>query len=110
VLAGLAAAALAGGLVATRAGRDGWAFAGTAVAIGLTVATLFTTLYPDVLPSTISAANSLTVHNAASTPYTLKIMTWVAAAFAPVVLLYQGWTYWVFRRRISVADIPGGSH
>jgi cytochrome d ubiquinol oxidase subunit II len=110
VLAGAAALALVLGLVATWRGRDGWAFTGTAAAIGLTVAALFTTLYPDVLPSTISAANSLTVHNAASSPYTLKIMTGVAAAFTPIVLLYQGWTYWVFRRRIGVADIPGGSH
>ncbi|MEN3309156.1 MAG: cytochrome bd ubiquinol oxidase subunit [Micromonosporaceae bacterium] len=111
--AGLAVAAvlaLAGGLLATRAGRDGWAFTGTAAAIGLTIAALFTALYPDVLPSTINPADSLTVHNAASSPYTLKIMTWVAAAFTPIVLLYQGWTYWVFRRRIGVADIPGGPH
>ena len=44
--------------------------------------------------------------NAASTPYTLKIMTWVAAVFTPIVLAYQGWTYWVFRRRLGVTDIP----
>jgi cytochrome d ubiquinol oxidase subunit II len=51
-------------------------------------------------------AHSLTVFNAASSPYTLKIMTGVAVLLTPVVLLYQGWTYWVFRRRISVKDIP----
>jgi cytochrome d ubiquinol oxidase subunit II len=49
---------------------------------------------------------SLTVTNASSTPYTLKIMTWVAVAFTPVVLLYQGWTYWVFRRRLAVEHLP----
>jgi cytochrome d ubiquinol oxidase subunit II len=109
-LAAAAVLALAGGLLATRAGRDGWAFTGTALAIGLTVAALFTGLFPDVLPATNDPANGLTVHNAAAGPYTLKIMTWIAAAFAPVVLLYQGWTYWVFRRRIGVSDIPSGSH
>jgi cytochrome d ubiquinol oxidase subunit II len=106
VLAVLAAAALVAGLVANRAGREGRAFLGTAAAIALAVATLFAALFPNVLPSTIDSANSLTVDNASSTPYTLKIMTWVALAFTPIVLLYQSWTYWVFRRRIGVRDIP----
>ncbi|HEU4422345.1 MAG TPA: cytochrome d ubiquinol oxidase subunit II [Pilimelia sp.] len=109
VTAGLALAAvvaLAAGLAASRAGRDGWAFLGTAGAIGLTVAALFTALYPYVLPSTLDPAGGLTVDNAAASPYPLKIMTWLAAACAPVVLLYQGWTYWVFRRRIGVDHIP----
>ena len=107
--AGLAVAAivaLLAGLVATRRRRDGLAFLGTASAIGLTVAALFTGLYPNVLPSTLDPAGGLTVGNAASSPYTLKIMSWVAVAFAPLVLLYQGWTYWVFRRRIGVHHIP----
>ncbi|BCB91887.1 cytochrome d ubiquinol oxidase subunit II [Phytohabitans suffuscus] len=106
VLAVLAAAALVAGLAANRAGREGWAFVGTAAAIALSVATLFSALYPNVLPSISDSANSLTVDNASSTPYTLKIMTWVALVFTPVVLLYQGWTYWVFRRRVDVRDIP----
>jgi cytochrome d ubiquinol oxidase subunit II len=59
-----------------------------------------------VLPSTISAADSLTVHNASSTHYTLTVMSWVALVFTPFVLLYQGWTYWVFRRRVSPEHIP----
>jgi cytochrome bd ubiquinol oxidase subunit II len=101
VLAAAAVAALAGAVVANRAGREGWAFAGTAAAIGLTVAALFTALYPAVLPSTSDPAGTLTITNAASAPYTLKIMTWVAAIFAPVVLIYQGWTYWVFRKRLA---------
>ena len=74
--------------------------------IAAAVATLFIALYPNVLPSTLDPANSLTVTNAASTPYTLKIMTWVAVVFTPVVLLYQGWTYWVFRKRLRASDIP----
>ncbi|MDW5325813.1 cytochrome d ubiquinol oxidase subunit II [Plantactinospora sp. KLBMP9567] len=105
-LAVAAALALAGALAATRARREGWAFVGTAAAIGLTVAALFAALFPTVLPSTTDPAGTLTVDNAASSAYTLKVMTWVAALFAPVVVAYQGWTYWVFRKRIGVANIP----
>ncbi|AVT28738.1 cytochrome d ubiquinol oxidase subunit II [Plantactinospora sp. BC1] len=105
-LAVAAALALAGTLAATRVRREGWAFVGTAAAIGLTVATLFAALFPNVLPSTTDPAGTLTIDNAASSPYTLKVMTWVAAFFTPVVLAYQGWTYWVFRKRIGVANIP----
>jgi len=106
VTAVCAALALVGGLLANRAGREGWAFLGSAVAIGLAVVTLFVALFPDVMPSTISDANSLTTTNAASTAYTLRIMTWVAVIFTPIVLAYQSWTYWVFRRRIGVQHIP----
>jgi cytochrome d ubiquinol oxidase subunit II len=101
-----AALTLVGGLLAALRGREGWAFLGTFVAIAAAVAGLFAALFPDVMPSTLDAAFSLTTTNAAATPYTLTIMTWVAALFTPVVLLYQGWTYWVFRRRISTAHIP----
>ncbi|MEE6260003.1 cytochrome d ubiquinol oxidase subunit II [Plantactinospora sonchi] len=105
-LAVAAAPALAAAVAATRVRREGWAFAGTAAAIGLTVATLFAALFPNVLPSTGDPAGTLTVTNAASAGYTLKIMSWIAVFFTPVVLLYQGWTYWVFRKRIGVANIP----
>jgi cytochrome d ubiquinol oxidase subunit II len=70
------------------------------------VATQSAALYSDVLPSTTDPAGTLTIANASSSPYTLKILTWVAVVFTPIVLLYQGWTYWVFRRRIGVANIP----
>ncbi|MEU3456297.1 cytochrome d ubiquinol oxidase subunit II [Micromonospora sp. NPDC006766] len=106
VLAVGAALALLAGLAAARVRREGWAFTGTAVAIALAVATLFAALFPNVLPSTLDPAGTLTATNAASTPYTLKIMTWVAVVFTPIVLAYQGWTYWVFRKRIGVAHIP----
>ncbi|GIH04103.1 cytochrome c oxidase assembly protein [Rhizocola hellebori] len=106
ILAVLAAVALLAGLAFNRVGREGWAFVGTAAAIGLAVAALFANLYPDVMPSTLDEANSLTVVNASSTPYTLKIMSWVALVFTPIVLLYQGWTYWVFRKRIGTQHIP----
>jgi len=101
VAAAVAAVALLAALVANRAGREGWAFLATAVTIAAATAALFLSLYPDVLPSTVDGSNSLTVSNAASTPYTLKVMTWVALGFTPIVLLYQGWTYWVFRKRIA---------
>ncbi len=107
VLSVLAALCLLAGLLANRAGREGWSFLGTATAIGLAVAALFSALYPDVLPSTLSATSGLTVSNASSTPYTLKIMSVVALVFTPIVLAYQGWTYWVFRKRIGVQHIPG---
>ncbi len=106
VLAAAAIVALGGSLASNLLKREGWAFIGTAATIVLTVVTLFAGLYPQVLPSTIDSAYSLTVDNAAASAYTLRIMTWAAVAFAPLVLLYQGWTYWVFRRRLSVADIP----
>ena len=102
----LAAVALVGGLVANRRGHEGWAFVGTAVTIALAVVALFVALFPDVMPSTINPAYSLTTTNASSTSYTLSIMTVVAVIFTPLVLLYQGWTYWVFRRRIGVNQIP----
>ena len=102
--------AAAGGLVAsaaaTRAGRDGWAFVGTGIAIAAAVVALFGGLYPDVMPSTTDPAYSLTVDNASSTDYTLKIMSWVAVVMTPVVLAYQAWSYWVFRKRIGTEHIP----
>ncbi|HXL61372.1 MAG TPA: cytochrome d ubiquinol oxidase subunit II [Mycobacterium sp.] len=85
---------------------EGWAFACTASVVAALVILLFGTMYPDLVPSTLNPDWSLTIHNASSTPYTLKIMTWVALIFAPLVMAYQGWTYWVFRKRISAAAIP----
>ncbi|MFV2020801.1 cytochrome d ubiquinol oxidase subunit II [Micromonospora sp. LOL_023] len=105
-LAVTATLALLAALAANRVRREGWAFTGTATATGLAVAALFAALFPNVLPSTTDTAGTLTTTNAASTTYTLTIMTWVAALLTPVVLLYQSWTYWVFRNRVSVADQP----
>jgi cytochrome d ubiquinol oxidase subunit II len=101
-----AAVALLAGLAAARVGREGWAFVGTFVTIALAVVGLFLALFPDVMPSTTDPAYSLTTTNAAATAYTLKVMTWVAVVFTPIVLGYQAWTYWVFRKRISVHHIP----
>jgi cytochrome d ubiquinol oxidase subunit II len=97
----VAAVALVGGILANRIRREGWAFLGTTVTIGLAVVTLFVALYPDVMPSSTDPAYSLTVTNASSTEYTLAIMTVVAVLFVPIVLIYQGWTYWVFRKRVT---------
>ena len=101
-----AAVALVLAIDAARRGREGWAFAGTFATIALAVAGLFVAMFPDVMPSTTDAAFSLTTTNAAATPYTLTIMTWVAAVFTPLVIGYQAWSYWVFRKRIAVHHIP----
>jgi cytochrome d ubiquinol oxidase subunit II len=105
----VAAIALLAGLFAASRHREGWAFVGTFIAIAAAVATLFLALFPDVMPSTTNLAWSLTTTNASSTAYTLKIMTWVAAIFTPIVLVYTSWTYWTFRRRIGTRHIPSTS-
>jgi cytochrome d ubiquinol oxidase subunit II len=81
--------------------RMGWAFVMTCLTIALSTVTIFMSLYPRVMVSSLDPAFSLTIYNASSTPYTLKIMSVVALLFVPVVLAYQGWTYWVFRGRIG---------
>jgi cytochrome d ubiquinol oxidase subunit II len=102
----VAAGALVAAVLVAIGGREGWAFVLTAAAIVAVTVALFGTLYPDVLPSSTNPAFSLTTTNASSTPYTLTIMSWVALAFTPIVLAYQAWTFWVFRRRVSPSDIP----
>jgi len=84
-----------------RSQREGWAFAMTGLAIALTILTLFMGLYPRVMVSSLDPAWSLTIYNASSSHYTLTIMTIVALIFVPIVLIYQGWSYWVFRERIG---------
>jgi cytochrome bd ubiquinol oxidase subunit II len=81
--------------------REGFAFAATTVTIGSCIISLFTDLYPNVMVSSTNPAYNLTVHNTASGGYSLKVMTVVVIIFLPVVLAYQTWTYYVFRRRIS---------
>ena len=103
-----AALALVAGVLAAFRGREGWAFLGTFLTIAVAVAGLFVALFPDVMPTSLAGGLSLTTTNASATSYTLTIMTWVAAMFTPLVLLYQGWTYWVFRKRISTRHIPAG--
>ncbi|MFH8749418.1 cytochrome d ubiquinol oxidase subunit II [Streptomyces rimosus] len=101
----IAVLALVAGLVMNRLGREGWSFAFSGVTIVAAVAMLFLTLFPNVMPSSLNESWSLTVSNASSSAYTLKIMTWCAGIATPVVMLYQGWTYWVFRKRIGTQHI-----
>jgi cytochrome bd ubiquinol oxidase subunit II len=100
-LAAVAAVALLLAFAANLRGREGVAFGAAAAGIGAATAALFTALYPNVLPSSLDAAYNLTVANASSTARTLALMTVIACIFLPFVLLYQGWTYWVFRKRVS---------
>jgi cytochrome bd ubiquinol oxidase subunit II len=85
---------------------DGLAFFCAAVVVAAVVVLLFGVLYPNLVPSTLNAQWNVTIYNASSTPYTLKIMTWVTAIMAPLTVVYQAWTYWVFRQRISAEQIP----
>ena len=110
VLTGIAALSLIAGQLANLKNRDGIAFSLIVLTIVTAVGALFAALYPNVLPSTTDAAFSLTVDNARSSDYTLGVMSWVAAIMIPLVLAYQGWTYWVFKKRVSRKSIPAGSH
>ncbi|MFV0535419.1 MAG: cytochrome d ubiquinol oxidase subunit II [Cumulibacter sp.] len=109
MLSGSVVVALISALLYNARGREGRGFASTFAAIGLVVAAYFTMLFPEVMPSAPNPQWSLSAADAASTPYTLQIMTWVAVVFAPVVVLYQSWTYWVFRKRIGTQHIPAAT-
>jgi cytochrome d ubiquinol oxidase subunit II len=100
----VAAVAAVGWLLRER--MEGWAFIANAVAMIGLVATIFLNLYPRVMVSSISPAFNLTIGNSASAPYTLKVMTVVALIFTPLVLVYQGWSYWVFRARVRRPGDP----
>ncbi len=80
---------------------EGWAFALVGLTTASTLVTMFLILFPRVMVSSLNPDWSLTIYNASSTPYTLTVMTIVALIFVPIVLIYQGWTYWVFRKRIE---------
>ncbi|MDH6247829.1 cytochrome d ubiquinol oxidase subunit II [Mycobacterium sp. OTB74] len=85
---------------------DGWAFVSTAVVVAAVVAMLFGCLYPNLIPSSLNPDWSLTIYNASSSPYTLKVMTWAALICTPIVIGYQSWSYWIFRKRITAESIP----
>jgi len=104
--AALGVAALVLGVVCVRLRRSGWAFAATAAAGVLLVATWFTSLFPRVMVSDPVFGNSLTVAGTASAHYTLAVMSVVAVITAPIVFLYQGWTYHVFRQRVASGPEP----
>jgi cytochrome d ubiquinol oxidase subunit II len=89
-----------------RRGPEGWAFLCTTIVVAMVVVLLLGALYPNLVPSRLNPDWSVTIYNGSSSPYTLKIMTWAAAIFAPLIVAYQAWTYWVFRKRISAEVIP----
>jgi len=85
--------------------KGGWAFIANSVTILLFTVALFWGLFPRVMISSLNPQWSLTIYNASSSPYTMKIMTIIALTMVPIVLLYQGWTYWVFRKRVTEKDL-----
>lgn len=103
----VAALALIASVLFSMRGRDGRAFTAGAVTVASAVVMLFAALFPYVMPSTIDPAFSLTIENASSTPYTLTIMSWTALIALPLVLAYQTWTYWIFRKRVTRTSIEG---
>jgi cytochrome d ubiquinol oxidase subunit II len=99
-ITGMVAILLAGYFV--RKNMNSWAFGMTMVTIAFSLVTMFLILYPRVMVSSINMEYSLTIYNASSSPYTLKVMSIVAIIFVPLVLIYQGWSYWIFRKRLTV--------
>lgn len=89
-----------------RAGKEGISFIALGVTMLAAVAAIFIAAFPVVLPSTLDSAFDLTIQTASSTPYTLKLMSIVAAFGVPLVLAYQAWSYWVFRKRLREEHIP----
>lgn len=81
--------------------RHGWAFIMVALNIVLTQVTFFSMTFPNVMLSTLNPEWSLTIYNASSSEYTLTVMSVIALIFVPIVLVYQGWSYWMFRKRVS---------
>ncbi len=90
--------------------RPGIAFSASSVAVTLVPIWVFAVLWPNVLPARNNSLFSLTVYNASSSPYTLRVMTVVALVFTPIVLAYQAWTYWVFRARVTGEDVAGDGY
>ncbi|MCB1299629.1 MAG: cytochrome d ubiquinol oxidase subunit II, partial [Microthrixaceae bacterium] len=101
----IAAVSWLAGIAANYRGREGWSFIFNSVTLASAVAALFGMLYPYVMPNVDRALPGMTIADASSSEYTLTIMTWVALLLTPVVLAYQAWTYWVFRKRVNPKDI-----
>ncbi|MBR2626959.1 MAG: cytochrome d ubiquinol oxidase subunit II [Peptococcaceae bacterium] len=101
----LAALSLIVSVVLQLKGRSGLAFVASILAILFVTVMVFATMFPNVLISTLNPLWNLTIYNACSSPYTLKIMTIVALTLVPIVLIYQGWTFWIFRKRVTKNDL-----
>jgi len=110
LFAAAAALTLIVSVVANLLGAERWAFGLMAATIGLAVLTLFASLFPFVMPASNDPANSLTIANASSSPYTLQVMSWTALIGMPFILGYQAFTYWVFRKRIARSHIESAVH
>ncbi|KAA9394446.1 cytochrome d ubiquinol oxidase subunit II [Kocuria coralli] len=102
----LAVIALVGAWAAAYVDRDGWAFTGLAAFLVAGSAAIFTAVFPVLVPSTVDGAFDLTVYNASSGSYALTVMTWIAGVALPLILVYQSWSYWVFRKRLTEQHIP----
>jgi len=97
----LAVASLVASRMMMEQKREGWAFITSSLAVILVVAALFFALFPNVMISSTAAANNLTIYNSSSSPYTLRVISIIAAVMVPVVIAYQVWTYYVFRKRVK---------
>jgi cytochrome bd ubiquinol oxidase subunit II len=86
--------------------NDGWAFVASGFAIAAAIGQIFIALYPDVMVSSTNHAYNLTVSNSAAGHYGLVVMTVVAVLFFPIILLYQGWSFHVFRHRVVAPSAP----
>jgi cytochrome d ubiquinol oxidase subunit II len=104
----LAIAALLGAKLFIARNKPGVAFAASCVTVVTVVATGVIGLFPDLIPSSLDSAYSLTIYNSSSSQYTLSIMTIVAAIFVPIVILYKIWAYRQFRARITMREVMGG--
>jgi len=105
-----AAVALIASWLFNAVGREGYAFAAIALTIVLAVATILSALFPNVMPASNNPANGLTIENASSSPYTLNVMTWLVGLSLPLIIAYQTFTYWVFRKRITRESIATSAH
>ena len=85
--------------------RSGWAFIMTIATIILAAVAIGFSAFPNIMVSSLHPAWNLTIRNASSSPYTLTVMSWLALTIVPIVLLYQGWNYWVFKQRIQAHKI-----
>ena len=101
----LAALSLIVSVVLQLKGRSGLAFVASILAILFVTVMVFATMFPNVLISTLNPLWNLPIYNACSSPYTLKIMTIVALTLVPIVLIYQGWSFWMFRKRVTKNDL-----
>jgi cytochrome d ubiquinol oxidase subunit II len=104
------AVALISAVVLVKLQKEGMSFAAMASTIALAVITILSAMFPNVMLSTTDPAFSLTIENASSSTYTLTVMTWVAVVSLPVVLAYQAWTFWIFRKRVSLATVSAAAH